>query len=55
MTARLDAAFAKTPPALAALESEAGELRQDQIIAVNVSGRGDKDIYTVADALGAEI
>jgi tryptophan synthase beta chain len=41
--------------ALAALESKAGELRQDQIIVVNVSGRGDKDIYTVADALGAAI
>ena len=41
--------------ALAALESKAQELRQDQIIVVNVSGRGDKDIYTVADALGAEI
>jgi tryptophan synthase beta chain len=41
--------------ALAALEAKAQELRQDQIIIVNVSGRGDKDIYTVADALGAEI
>ena len=41
--------------ALAALESEARQLREDQIIIVNVSGRGDKDIYTVADALGAEI
>ena len=27
----------------------------DQIILVNVSGRGDKDIYTVAQAMGAEI
>jgi len=41
--------------ALAALESKAREMREDQIIVVNVSGRGDKDIYTVADALGAAI
>ncbi|MGN6377195.1 MAG: tryptophan synthase subunit beta [Sphingomonas sp.] len=41
--------------ALAALESKAVEMGQDQIIIVNVSGRGDKDIYTVAEALGAEI
>lgn len=41
--------------ALAALESKALELRDDQIIVVNVSGRGDKDIYTVAAALGAQL
>jgi tryptophan synthase beta chain len=41
--------------ALAALEVKAPEMREDQIIVVNVSGRGDKDIYTVADALGAAI
>ena len=41
--------------ALAALESKAQEMREDQIIIVNVSGRGDKDIYTVADALGAQL
>ncbi|HEU4961492.1 MAG TPA: tryptophan synthase subunit beta [Sphingomonas sp.] len=41
--------------ALAALENKAQELRQDQIIIVNVSGRGDKDIFTVADALGVRI
>jgi len=41
--------------ALAALEVKAQELREDQIIVVNVSGRGDKDIYTVADALGTAI
>jgi len=41
--------------ALAALEVKAQELREDQIIIVNVSGRGDKDIYTVADALGAQL
>lgn len=41
--------------ALAALEREARALRENQVIIVNVSGRGDKDIYTVADALGAAI
>ncbi|MBB5985388.1 tryptophan synthase subunit beta [Sphingobium lignivorans] len=41
--------------ALAALETKALDMREDEIIVVNVSGRGDKDIYTVAEALGAEI
>jgi tryptophan synthase beta chain len=41
--------------ALAALEIKALEMREDQIIVVNVSGRGDKDIYTVAQAMGAQI
>jgi tryptophan synthase beta chain len=41
--------------ALAALESKAREMGEDKIILVNVSGRGDKDIYTVAQAMGAEI
>ncbi|MDP5278462.1 tryptophan synthase subunit beta [Sphingomonas sp. DG1-23] len=41
--------------ALAALPAKAREMRQDQIIVVNVSGRGDKDIFTVADALGFEL
>ena len=41
--------------ALAALESKAREMNEDQIILVNVSGRGDKDIYTVAQAMGTEI
>ncbi|MBU0795397.1 MAG: tryptophan synthase subunit beta, partial [Alphaproteobacteria bacterium] len=41
--------------ALAALESEATALPQDKLIVVNVSGRGDKDIFTVAQALGAKI
>jgi len=41
--------------AIAALETKALEMRDDQIIIVNVSGRGDKDIYTVAEALGAAI
>jgi len=41
--------------ALAALDSKAREMRADEIIVVNVSGRGDKDIYTVANALGASL
>jgi len=41
--------------ALAALESRAQAMRADEIIVVNVSGRGDKDIYTVANALGASL
>ncbi len=41
--------------ALAALESKALDMREDQLIVVNVSGRGDKDIYTVAEALGSSI
>ncbi len=41
--------------ALAALETKAQEMRADELIVVNVSGRGDKDIYTVAQALGSTI
>jgi len=41
--------------ALAALPKLAGDYGKDQIILVNVSGRGDKDIFTVADKLGVEI
>lgn len=41
--------------ALAALETKAREMNENQIILVNVSGRGDKDIYTVAEAMGTTI
>jgi tryptophan synthase beta chain len=34
--------------------AEAAELSQDEVILVNQSGRGDKDIFTIADALGDE-
>ncbi len=34
---------------------KAREMKKDQIIIVNLSGRGDKDIFTVADALGVKI
>ncbi|HEX7875541.1 MAG TPA: tryptophan synthase subunit beta, partial [Sphingobium sp.] len=41
--------------AIAAAEKVAPTLDADQILVVNLSGRGDKDIFTVADALGVEI
>ncbi|MBO6826682.1 MAG: tryptophan synthase subunit beta [Sneathiella sp.] len=41
--------------ALAYLEKLARDLPKDKIIVVNLSGRGDKDIFTVADALGVEL
>ncbi|SFG24682.1 tryptophan synthase beta chain [Novosphingobium sp. CF614] len=41
--------------ALAALPRLTAELDKDSILVVNVSGRGDKDIFTVADALGVEL
>jgi len=41
--------------ALAHVMKIAGDLPKDHIMVVNISGRGDKDIYTVADALGVEI
>lgn len=41
--------------ALAALPALCASMDRDQIIIVNVSGRGDKDIFTVADALGVEL
>lgn len=33
---------------------EAATMRKDEIVLINMSGRGDKDIFTVADALGDE-
>ena len=33
----------------------AGQMRPDQSIAICLSGRGDKDIFSVADALGAKL
>jgi len=41
--------------AVAAVEKIAPTMRPDQLLVVNVSGRGDKDIFTVAKALGVEI
>ena len=41
--------------ALAALPKIAADWGPDKIVVVNVSGRGDKDIFTVADALGVKL
>ena len=41
--------------ALAVLPRLAKEYGKDQMILVNVSGRGDKDIFTVAEHLGVEL
>ncbi len=41
--------------ALAHVAKVAPGLAKDHLIVVNLSGRGDKDIFTVADALGAKI
>jgi tryptophan synthase beta chain len=38
--------------ALAGAFREAPEMTTDEVIVVNLSGRGDKDIFTIADALG---
>ncbi|MFO7167378.1 MAG: tryptophan synthase subunit beta [Chloroflexota bacterium] len=56
--------LSKTEGIIPALESAhaiaeaiklAPTMRPDQLILVNLSGRGDKDIFTAADALGVEI
>ena len=41
--------------AIAAVAKKAREMRRDQVILANLCGRGDKDIFTVADALGVAI
>jgi tryptophan synthase beta chain len=41
--------------AIAAVEREAMKMDRDQIILANLCGRGDKDIFTVAEALGTVI
>lgn len=41
--------------AIAAVVKRAVEMDRDQIILANLCGRGDKDIFTVAEALGVEI
>ena len=41
--------------ALAALPQLTAEMDEDKLLVVNVSGRGDKDIFTVAEALGVEL
>ena len=41
--------------AIAAVMDVAPKMAEDQIILANLCGRGDKDIFTVAEALGTEI
>jgi tryptophan synthase beta chain len=41
--------------AIAGMVRKAREWDEDQIVILNLSGRGDKDIFTVAEALGAKI
>ncbi|MEH6756387.1 MAG: tryptophan synthase subunit beta [Parasphingorhabdus sp.] len=41
--------------AIAAIAREAVKMDKDQIILANLCGRGDKDIFTVAEALGTKI
>ena len=41
--------------AIAAVTKAAPEMDRDAIIIVNLCGRGDKDIFTVAEALGTQI
>ncbi|GGD16843.1 tryptophan synthase subunit beta [Aquisalinus flavus] len=41
--------------ALARAIEKAGQMDRDQILLLNMCGRGDKDIFTVADALGKDI
>jgi len=38
--------------ALAGAFKEAREMSRDDVVIINLSGRGDKDIFTIADALG---
>jgi tryptophan synthase beta chain len=45
----------ETAHAVAAVEEVAGEVGSDGIIVVCLSGRGDKDMQTVARALGVEL
>ncbi len=40
--------------AVAGALREAGDMDPDQVVLINLSGRGDKDIFTIGDALGDE-
>ena len=41
--------------AIAHVAKVASQMKKDQTIAICLSGRGDKDIFSVADALGAKL
>ena len=57
MCARLEGIVAALEPAhaLAHVIKVAPKLPSDHIIVMNMCGRGDKDIFTVADALGMSL
>ncbi len=57
LTAKLEGILPALEPshALAYVIREAGTLTKDHIMVVNVCGRGDKDIFNVAHALGVEL
>ena len=58
---RLSNAFAKPHPALepshaiAAVAKRAKEMPKDSVILANLCGRGDKEIFTVAERLGVKM
>ena len=56
-TARLEGILPALEPAhaLAYVIKRAPELAKDHVMVVNLSGRGDKDIFTVAHALGVKL
>ncbi len=41
--------------AIAGIVRKAREMNEDQIVVLNLSGRGDKDIFTVADSMGVKL
>ncbi|WP_019833121.1 tryptophan synthase subunit beta [Sphingomonas sp. PR090111-T3T-6A] len=41
--------------AIAGIVRKAREMNEDQIVILNLSGRGDKDIFTVADSMGVKL
>jgi tryptophan synthase beta chain len=41
--------------AIAFAIKQAAKMRKDQIMIVNMCGRGDKDIFTVAEKLGVKL
>jgi tryptophan synthase beta chain len=45
----------ETSHALAEVAKQAPRMAKDRILVVNLSGRGDKDIYTVAKAMGERL
>ncbi|MGQ0676792.1 MAG: tryptophan synthase subunit beta [Rhodospirillales bacterium] len=57
LCSRLEGIIPALEPAHALVEviRRAPRLRKDHLLVVNLCGRGDKDIFTVADALGVKI